>query len=327
PGPARRLCRGSEVPRLDSDHRRRADVSSGAPLCGSGAGSRGAEEDRVVAVGLLQTHVDTFTQGGGEVLTHVVGTDGQFSVSSVDEDGELYRTWPAEVTKSVQSGAYGMTGEEDVVDQNDDPVVEPTRGEFGPAKCTSGGQTQIVAVHGDVEGAGGNVEILHTTDASGQSVGEGDPARGDTQKSDVLAALGAFEHLVGDAGQRPVDLGAVEDGAGVVGWCGPGTVGVTARRFSRTQSSDSLPCLTGQVVKGCRSETSYQRRAAPKRAPGNTADANVTLATLEGGWTAPSQGTSRPHTFLAPSRQKVESLAGAGFLQRPRSPFSRTITI
>src|SRR5699024_7176792 len=157
--------------------------------------------------------------------------DGQFSVSSVDEDGELYRTWPAEVTKSVQSGAYGTTGEEDVVDQNDDPVVEPTRGEFGPAKCTSGGQTQIVAVHGDVEGAGGNVEILHTTDASGQSVGEGDPARGATQKSDVVAALGALERLVGDAGQRPVGLGAVEVGAGVVGRCGTGRGGGHVRQY------------------------------------------------------------------------------------------------
>src|SRR5699024_7839768 len=104
-------------------------------------------------------------------------------------------------------------------------------------------------------------------------------------------------------------------------------VGVTVRRFLRTQSGDSLPCLTGQVVKGCRSKTSYQRRAASKRAPGNTTEANVTLVTLATGRAVPAPGLLRPHPFPAPPRQEVKSPAGAGFLRHPRSPFFRTITI
>nr|BFE88807.1 hypothetical protein GCM10020093_114080 [Planobispora longispora] len=52
---------------------------------------------------------------------------------------------------------------------------------------------------------------LELPDVPGQAAGEMDAPRGDPEEDDVLAALGAFEDLVGDADQRPVDVGAFED--------------------------------------------------------------------------------------------------------------------
>ena len=108
------------------------------------------------------------------------------------------------------------------LDESDghDAVVEAAGGDLGFAEGPGGGQAQIVAVHRDVEGSDGDAEVLDPPDALGQALRERYTARGDAEEGDVFAALGAFEHLVGDAGQCPVDLVAVEDGPGAVGHLG-----------------------------------------------------------------------------------------------------------
>src|SRR5690606_9115536 len=134
-------------------------------------------------------------------------------------------------------------------------------------------QVQVVAVHGDVEGAAGHGPRLHLLDALGQPAGERGAARGDAQQGDVLGALGALQYLVRDPGQRAPDLGALQDGpqGAPLGWT---RSRITFRAFSCTQSSDPLPCLTEQVVK--RMSIGFTLPAAPRRAA-HASPANIGL--------------------------------------------------
>ncbi|GAB3690627.1 hypothetical protein GCM10028793_08180 [Nocardiopsis oceani] len=173
-----------------------------------------------MAVALVELDGDALAQRGGQVLAHVVGTDREFAVAPVDEDGELDRARAPEVAEGVEGGANGAAGEEDVVDEDDDAVVEAAGGDLRLAEGPCGGQAEVVAVHRDVEGSDGDAEVLDPPDALGKALRERYAARGDTEEGDVFAALGALEDLVGDAGQCPVDLVAVEDGPGAVGHLG-----------------------------------------------------------------------------------------------------------
>src|SRR5215470_2510873 len=49
------------------------------------------DDDLVHAVRFRQAHRDTLAAGRGEVLADVVGTNGEFAVAAVDQDGELDR--------------------------------------------------------------------------------------------------------------------------------------------------------------------------------------------------------------------------------------------
>src|SRR5690606_30338250 len=80
------------------------------------------------------------------------------------------------------------------------------------------------------------------TDPLVQPAGERGPPGGDAEQDEGLVGVGALEDLVGDAGQRPVDLRGAEDGDGRwVGALGHGRA---------VGHGGLLPRLTGRVVKG-----------------------------------------------------------------------------
>jgi hypothetical protein len=86
-------------------------------------------------------------------------------------------------------------------------------------------QPQVVAVHGHVQRADRDVGALDRGDPGRQPVGQRDPAGRDAQQDQVVGALRAFEHLVGDPGEGPADVGglqhpAYDTGAQGVRWGG-----------------------------------------------------------------------------------------------------------
>src|SRR6478752_2718842 len=75
---------------------------------------------------------------------------------------------------------------------------------------------QVVAVERDVELADGDRGPLDLLDAGRQAAGKRDPARGDAEEDEPLAALVALEDLVTDAPKRPGDVSLAHDVASVL---------------------------------------------------------------------------------------------------------------
>ena len=107
---------------------------------------------------------------------------------------------------------------------------------------------QVVAVHRDVEAAHGDLGALDLTDEVDEAVGELDAPAGDAEQHEVVGALVVLEDLVRDAAQGPGHVARGEDGAAIGVEGVPGGHGAVGTRHD----ADLLPCLTGQVVKGCR---------------------------------------------------------------------------
>src|SRR5438477_8450322 len=91
------------------------------------AASSALDYDLVHAVRLGEPDLHLLAAGGGEVLAHVVRTDGKLAVAPVDEHRELHPLWPAEVDQRVHRGTHGAAGEEHVVVEEDAPPVDGER--------------------------------------------------------------------------------------------------------------------------------------------------------------------------------------------------------
>ena len=70
---------------------------------------------------------------------------------AVDEDGQPHGAGPAEVGERVERGADGAPGEQHVVDEDDDAVVDAGRRDVGVLDGADRLPAQVVAVHRDVE--------------------------------------------------------------------------------------------------------------------------------------------------------------------------------
>ena len=86
-----------------------------------------ADPDAVAAVDLRDQDPHRLAQRRRQVLADVVGADRQLAVAAVDEDGELDGAGAAELAERVERGTDGAPGEEDVVDEHDDLVVDARR--------------------------------------------------------------------------------------------------------------------------------------------------------------------------------------------------------
>jgi dihydroorotate dehydrogenase electron transfer subunit len=58
------------------------------------------------------------------VFSHIIGLDGQFSISPVDQYGELDSFGTAEIHDAVQSGANGSAGIQHIIDQDKNKIVD-----------------------------------------------------------------------------------------------------------------------------------------------------------------------------------------------------------
>ncbi len=116
---------------------------------------RGADGDRVAGrIFFVEGDDDFFFGGGRERETDVVGGDGEAVVAAVDEDGEFDLGGAAVIEKLVEGGLDGAAGEEDVVDEDDDGAVDVGGEDGGGELFRDRVAADIVAVKGDVEGAG-----------------------------------------------------------------------------------------------------------------------------------------------------------------------------
>ena len=88
---------------------------------------------------------------------------------------ELDRLGPPELGDRVERGADRAPGEQDVVDEDDDPPGHVDR-DLGRAERLHGAQPDVVPVEGDVERADGNGRPLEGSDGLGEPAGDGGTA-------------------------------------------------------------------------------------------------------------------------------------------------------
>ena len=210
----------------------------------SGLPPGSVDRDGVHAVGLLEPDADPLHQRRGQVLADEVGADRQLPVAAVDEDRETHPARPADVVQRVERGADGAPGEQHVVDQDHGLVVDAARRDLGRQQRAGRLHPQVVAVHRGVERPDRDVEALHRGDPLGDPLGQRHTAAGDAEEHEVARALVAFEDLVGDPGQCPVDVTGVENNSTV-------RRGIRRCRLGAHEALDLLLRLTGRLVKGC----------------------------------------------------------------------------
>src|SRR5205085_962437 len=145
-----------------------------------------------------------------EVLADVVGPDGQLAVTAVDHDCELDRSRAPEGGEGVEGGAHRATGEEDVVDQHDDPAAE-VEGDVGHRLGQHRAQADVVAIERHVERPHRHVGAVDVLQDSGQPVGDGDASGLEADDHHVVETVVALDDLVGDTHDRPPQVVGVHD--------------------------------------------------------------------------------------------------------------------
>lgn len=122
---------------------------------GPGCGGR-LDADGVALRGLgVEGDDDLFGGRRGEREAGVVGGDRHEAAAAVDEDGELDLGGAAVVEEFVEGGFDGAAGKEDVVDEDHGGAVDVGRDVRGGELLRDGMAEDIVAVEGDIHGAGG----------------------------------------------------------------------------------------------------------------------------------------------------------------------------
>ena len=168
---------------------------------------------------------------------------------------------PAEVHQRVHRGADRAAREQHVVHQDDRLAGDVER---DPGFVDLGGlglQPDVVAVERDVQDADRHVRALDLCDLGGEAPRQVIPAVRDPDQRQPSGALVSLDDLVGDARERPADVGGVQqlpthENA-------PSRMHGRALRLCRIYRS--LPGLAGPDLKGGARERSIAAGSGPRQ--------------------------------------------------------------
>ena len=119
-------------------------------------------------------------------------------MAAVHHHRQLHRAGSAPTVQSVQSGPHGAAREQHVVHQHHHLLVEV----HGDVRLRLGNhwpQTDVVAVQGHIEGAGGHRLTLDLGEGLGDAAGDGDAAGLQADHHQGVRSVIALDHLVGHA--------------------------------------------------------------------------------------------------------------------------------
>ena len=233
PGPVPRRCPGSAGRRRGSGRppTSRCRFTPGPRPLAVDRGPRSPSSDRVLAVDLGQQHPDLLA------LARSAGSCRRSRPGSAARGGRGRPARPAARRaagrgRPARPGRPARCGRSTARRRRDHrrPSM-PSGGISVLAQRPGRAEPQIVAVHGDVEGARTGIVRPSNSAELARPAGwaSGTPAGRDAEQHDVACSVGPFENLVRDPGQRPPDLLAVRGPAcrsPCVAWAGG------ARRFS-----------------------------------------------------------------------------------------------
>jgi hypothetical protein len=119
-------------------------------------------------------------------------------VAAIDEHRQTDRARPAVVDERVHRGADGAPGEQHVVHQNDDLVVDREVQRRLADDRRVADAREVVAVERDVQGAERDGRVLVGADRVAQPDGQDVAARADTDDGETGEFTVAFDDLVRD---------------------------------------------------------------------------------------------------------------------------------
>src|SRR5262245_27855978 len=164
----------------------------------------------LAVVDLLEAHPHVLGDLGREVLPDEVGPDRELAMAPVHEHGQLHGPGTTELRDRLEGGARGPAREQDVVDEDHDPVGD-VDGDLGRAQGLDPPEADVVAVEGDVDRPDGDVDALEPLDRLGEAVGDGDAPRVQPDEHHVARSVVPLDDLVRDAGVGAAEVVGVED--------------------------------------------------------------------------------------------------------------------
>jgi hypothetical protein len=178
--------------------------------------------------------------GGRHVLADEVGANRELAMTTVHEDREADRARTPVIDEGVHGRAHGATGEEHVVDEHHDTVVDGER-DLGLTHHRRIADTrEVVAIQSDIDGAQGKIDALVRANGVADPRRESIAARADADDREKGEIAVALDDLVRDPCYGPTDV-------------------VRPKQRGRLAL---LPGLTGPVLKGDRAPTSIGIPAA-----------------------------------------------------------------
>ena len=141
----------------------------------------------------------------------MVGLNRQLPVATIQKDRQSNGPWTTNVGEAVEGGPDGSAGEEHVVDQDDELVIDG-EGDFGlPHERLRSDLGQIVSVEGDVESADRNRRTFDVLDLLREPSGQRDATSPDPDEHQIVCALGLLDDLGGHPDDGTFDLGRIHD--------------------------------------------------------------------------------------------------------------------
>jgi len=159
----------------------------------------------LAAVFLEHANGDALVSTGWDVLAYIVGPYRQFTMTAINQDGQLDLLCPAHLGERVEGGAYRAPGVEDVVNDHHALAFESDWNAAVPrgllrAKC------DVVAERADVEHTDGNLDCLNVCDDLCDSTRQVCPAGVNAHKYRRAGATLSLQDLVSDAPEGPADV-------------------------------------------------------------------------------------------------------------------------
>ena len=172
----------------------------------------------------------------------------------------------------------------------------------------------------------GHRASLDLLDAVGQAPRQRDAAGRDAQQHHVGGAVGAFEDLVRDPGERPPDLGGLQDclrvGRAGSGRAAARPAGLIPGRMQCMHATDLLSRLTGRVLKDDLSRPPYQEEGPDMGRHGVTPRARPDTARGQ-----PAPGGCPPDGNRPPAGRKVRTGSGVDWVTMSDSCHTETTRI
>jgi hypothetical protein len=166
--------------------------------------------DCVFSIGLEQFDLDQFLAGGGNVFANVIGTDGQFTVSSVYQHRQLDARRATQIYQGIQPSPSGAPGVKHIVHHHNAAAAD-VKWHLGLAhNRLQANFGQIIAVKRDVEFAIGNLHPLEFGNFLGNALGYRDATCMNTDNGEVICAFVAFDDFVGNARDGTTDVVRLE---------------------------------------------------------------------------------------------------------------------
>ncbi len=126
-------------------------------------------------------------------------------MASIDEDGELDGARTAEVVEGIERGAGGAAAVEDIIDEDDRPLID-VAGNLGREDLGRESMIEVVAVHGDVDGADGDGVIPDFGEMKAEALSEEWASALDAEQDDLVAGGVALGDFVSDPCENSLHL-------------------------------------------------------------------------------------------------------------------------